>query len=578
VPVRRLLLAGLVVVGLASPAWATTAASCENKAGQTDVQDAITATSSGGTVTVPAGSCTWTTQLSVSGKALTIQGAGIGSTNITLGTGATIPIDITTTTVNKVRITGFTFIKGTLTATVWIEVDASTSSDWFALDAIRIDHNRFFDNGTLSQRILNISQVFGLIDHNTFDIDADCTNCQWINHNGTKDSDDGGYTAWAQSGMDPGTQYALFIEDNVFDRQFSGTESLVEGYGGSRTVFRFNTVTNGHTGQHGLDSGDRRGGYFQEEYGNTFAQNDESTDAGTARGGVSIYFGNTHTGSPGYTGMTLFYPRPISSYTNDPAMQNWKTCDGTQYDVASATLSDIGSRRSTTYGTVARFSNANPDALPLLTGAATGDAIRPLDGPGTDGYPCRDQLGVKHNQLFSSMYAWNNGTGIAFVENQFDCITGGSNSTALCQAGFRMNHWIASDRDYYQGASGIQTNATTPFNGTTGVGWGTLANRPTTCTTGANAGQGVGYWATDQGSWNTSSTNPEGVQQSGADGVLYQCTATNTWTAYYTPYTYPHPLQGASAPVLRRFRFLRRGRDIGFAPFLWLKPAFVGLH
>jgi hypothetical protein len=63
-----------------------------------------------------------------------------------------------------------------------------------------------------------------------------------------------------------------------------------------------------------------------------------------------------------------------------------------------------------------------------------------------------------------------------------------------------------------------------------------LANRPTTCTA------GVGYFATDQGSWNTSSSNPEGVQQSGADGVLYKCTATNTWTLYYTPAIYPHPL------------------------------------
>jgi PKD repeat protein len=57
-----------------------------------------------------------------------------------------------------------------------------------------------------------------------------------------------------------------------------------------------------------------------------------------------------------------------------------------------------------------------------------------------------------------------------------------------------------------------------PFDGTNGVGVGTLAARPATCT------KGVGYWATDE-------------------KKLYRCTAPNVWTIYYTPYTYPHPLR-----------------------------------
>jgi len=73
-----------------------------------------------------------------------------------------------------------------------------------------------------------------------------------------------------------------------------------------------------------------------------------------------------------------------------------------------------------------------------------------------------------------------------------------------------------------------QTSPTSPFNGTQGTGYGTLANRPTTCT------PRVGYWATDQGNWNQSG--------SGGQGQLYVCTATNTWTLNYMPYTYPHPL------------------------------------
>lgn len=46
---------------------------------------------------------------------------------------------------------------------------------------------------------------------------------------------------------------------------------------------------------------------------------------------------------------------------------------------------------------------------------------------------------------------------------------------------------------------------------------------------------GVGYWATDVGTWN-SNGGP------GEQGTLFLCSAANTWTAYYQPYFYPHPL------------------------------------
>jgi hypothetical protein len=60
---------------------------------------------------------------------------------------------------------------------------------------------------------------------------------------------------------------------------------------------------------------------------------------------------------------------------------------------------------------------------------------------------------------------------------------------------------LIANRDWYtDGSAGtphLQTSATSPFNGTSGVGVGTVANRPTTCT------KGVGYWTTNEGSWNT---------------------------------------------------------------------------
>lgn len=73
------------------------------------------------------------------------------------------------------------------------------------------------------------------------------------------------------------------------------------------------------------------------------------------------------------------------------------------------------------------------------------------------------------------------------------------------------------------------------FTGSSGTGFGTLANRPSNCTAGPGGtyGQsptgsyGVAYFATDA---------------NGGQGELFVCTSTNTWTAVYSPYTYPHPL------------------------------------
>jgi hypothetical protein len=74
------------------------------------------------------------------------------------------------------------------------------------------------------------------------------------------------------------------------------------------------------------------------------------------------------------------------------------------------------------------------------------------------------------------------------------------------------------------------------FDGITGIGCGTLAARPPTCV------GGTGYWATDQSCSNLTGllgANPT----TPISGTLYKCTAPNTWTSYYAPYTYPHPLR-----------------------------------
>jgi hypothetical protein len=88
---------------------------------------------------------------------------------------------------------------------------------------------------------------------------------------------------------------------------------------------------------------------------------------------------------------------------------------------------------------------------------------------------------------------------------------------------------LVENREYWQ--------YRTDFDGTVGMGAGPLASRPSTCT------KGTGYWATNQSCTNL--TGMVGANPSTPiSGTLYKCTSTDTWTAYYTPYTYPHPLRG----------------------------------
>jgi hypothetical protein len=106
-----------------------------------------------------------------------------------------------------------------------------------------------------------------------------------------------------------------------------------------------------------------------------------------------------------------------------------------------------------------------------------------------------------------------------------DYSTGGANVNAPIESNSGK---VIANRDYYPQASGIQTSSTTPFNGSNGSGWGTLANRPTSCT------PNVGYAE---------------YTSAGAFVQLDVCTATNTWTSgVYTPYTYPHPLVTGTTP------------------------------
>lgn len=121
----------------------------------------------------------------------------------------------------------------------------------------------------------------------------------------------------------------------------------------------------------------------------------------------------------------------------------------------------------------------------------------------------QDHVGLGKDQVVDAAYVWDTEAGAPGIDD------------SACSG------CIDANEDYFY--------ETGSFNGTSGMGVGVIASRPATCTTGSGGVPGVGYWATDEGEW--------WAANAGADGRLYKCTATNTWTLAYTPYTYPHPLR-----------------------------------
>lgn len=444
------------------------------------------------TINIPnTGNCSWSSQemfltLPAGIGNLSIIGAGDTTSTRGGGSGNTVILDdlqqgsdalwsIAESDTNRtrvIRIAGFTFRRSS----------GATKNSGFikivSLSQVRIDHNTFDANFALMWT-MHIWFAKGLFHENIIqNIGGQPNGGGVFSHFTGADSIDGeGDAAWAAA-TGFGTDSFLFFENNTSSAALSDCDH------GAKVVIRFNSVTgDGMFSSHGTgqEATRTRGCRAVEMYGNVLTGTANHFTAGFVTGGPGLLYDNTINGN--YSTVMRFYDsRHDTQDFQPPTPTGWGKC--------GTAPTGVGSNW-----------DQNTDAV--------------------TGYACLDQIGRGQGDLLSGSFPTtiNNTTGtIAWPHQALEPWYEWNNVMPTNPYSVVKPDITQSDREYF-----VFTNA---FNGSTGVGRGTLAARPVTCG-GATGNIKVGYWATDT-------------------TTLYQCTSLNTWTQLYRPFAYPHPLAGTT--------------------------------
>jgi hypothetical protein len=477
-------IAGFLVIGLLLATPAAEAActgsgatwSCSAGTTTAQVNTALGSATDGATFTFAAGSYSWSSEITLSNtKGVSLICATQDGCTVTVG-GPFLTMALSGVNTKSYRLSGFKFQNAPACLCIWIYGNGTLSN-------FRIDHNTFQNFNSDAIAIFlgetgSAGKFYGLIDHNTFTGSSNFMIMKVLGHGDTNN--------WGPSPK--GTANNMFVEDNTIS--FSTAANLgagcMDAWRSAAVVWRHNTTQNCLVTAHGVTHG---GMINFEVYENRLIR---TAGSGSWEDGTRLFH---HQGSG-----------ELIAFNNTFTASSGKSSEAisvTHYRSASPSVAGYDSSLGQCNGSSTRDGNRSPTSTFF-------------------GYPCWRQPGRDGSQGLQPMYAWGNrwsDTGAKVdlaVENPW-----GQSSPSV------FDH-IKPNRDFYNAVSAsVQTSPTSPFNGTTGMGVGTLANRPTTCTTGAESGGGVGYFATNQG----------------PQGTLYRCSATNTWTVQYTPYTYPHPLQ-----------------------------------
>jgi elongation factor P hydroxylase len=329
-----ILLFTLILSGF--PAARCVATVYHSNGSKASVQALHNAAHDGDTITLPAGTFSWTTMLLIT-KGITIQ----GQTTVTGPASNPVVNDLTVIQDNtprsgsdsiirtriragrSFRLTGVTFAAGSTPQMASNDGAVQLGSyDSAPCTSMRIDHCHF---ATIYQgkMILVRGWTYGVADHNVLDcsMNGQASFHFWEDQYGGT-SQINGNGAWADYPW-YGTEKFFFVEDNRINGP-SGHPSACDAFFGGRFVMRHNYFHNSYVLDHGTEGGAQRGVRAKEVYDNTFEYTSFVAPNGQ-RSGTSIWHDNT------FMGTELNDLLKMATFRETPARSNtvWGIADGT---------------------------------------------------------------------------------------------------------------------------------------------------------------------------------------------------------------------------------------------------------
>ena len=242
----------------------------------------------GDTITIPAGTFTWRTRVTIS-KSITLQGAGVGQSIIKDAVNGTPLIQVGLVANKLTRITGIEFQDGGRASNqlgVLQFVGSNTDGS-----RLRMDHCKVNDlNG-----MVVADTVIGVMDHNTF-IRATKNGSSVVIYDNNWNGRTNGDGSWADT-TQFGSDRFLFLEDNVFQNNGDDQPGITDAYAGARFVVRHNQIFDRTVQTHGTETTGRpRGARAVEVYNNTFTGSDRNRFLGGMRSGILLFHDNAISG------------------------------------------------------------------------------------------------------------------------------------------------------------------------------------------------------------------------------------------------------------------------------------------